>query len=210
MVSILSGVKSLGHPEQWTLSFGSMCLALSGVAEPSPPWHTYSFVKPQIPQKVSALWPCFLEQVWTHTHCVSREDLSALLAAEWRLVRKEEFASQAFWDVALCNTGVLLQFSCKPLDDADLIWVGTWTPKAEWDVLHSSYQHSWLCVSLPKEWAGVWWKSEGSWAPAPLHVLIRLAPSCISPYWPPRLLWWDLPLFLLCLLSHQCLWVFET
>lgn len=83
---------------------------------------------------------------------VAAGKMLALLAAELRLMRKEEFPSQAFWDMALCSTGVLLQLSCKPLDDADLTRAGTWTPKVEWDALHGSYQHFLtLCVSLPKE-----------------------------------------------------------
>lgn len=57
--------------------------------------------------------------------------------------------------MALCNTGVLLQLSCKRLDDGDLTRVGTWTPKVEWGALHGSYQHFLtLCVSLPKEGGG--------------------------------------------------------
>lgn len=158
MVSVLPGVKSLGHAEQWPLSFGSTCFTFSGLAEPGLPWHTYSFVKPQIPQKVSAVWPCCLKQVWTHACYVSREDLPALLAAELRLVRKEEFPRQASGDMALGDTGVLLQLSCKLLDDADITRAGMWIPKVEWDVLHGSFSISWLCMSLPKEWEGLWWR----------------------------------------------------
>lgn len=45
---------------------------------------------------------------------------------------KEEFLSQAVWIMAL----LLLQLPCKPLHDADLTKVGTWTPEVGWDTLH--------------------------------------------------------------------------
>lgn len=52
MVSVPAGVKSLVHAEQRTPSFGSTGFALSGVAEPSPPWHACFFVKAQITESL--------------------------------------------------------------------------------------------------------------------------------------------------------------
>lgn len=114
--------------------------SLSGLTEPSPPWHTCSFVRPQVPQRLRCE-TLFLELAVSAGRSVC--------PTEFGLVRKEELPSQAFCDMTLCNIGLLLQLACEALDDAAANRVGTQTPKLEWDTLHSSSQcFLTLCVCV--------------------------------------------------------------